>query len=155
GWEPLHNPPDLPMYVRSRMGGVLGMSFQSAALADEDRAAVAKEVALYKTLRPTLADATAALLTDQPVSYAGPEWDALQESVADGTVVVYAFDTENGANHTTVAPVDLQPDVVYRVISADSGRLGEMTGADLMAAGIRIVRSPKSAAHVLSLIPQD
>jgi hypothetical protein len=29
-----------------------------------------------------------------------------------------------------------------------------MTGADLMALGIRILRSPRTAAHVLSLIPQ-
>ena len=49
--------------------------------------------------------------------------------------------------------MDLQPDVVYRVISVDSGMLGDRTGADLMEIGIRIVRSPGTAAHVLSLIP--
>src|SRR6185295_18409634 len=44
GWEPLHNSPDLPMYVRSRMQGVMGLSFQSAWLSDDDRDTIAEHV---------------------------------------------------------------------------------------------------------------
>ena len=67
----------------------------------------------------------------------------------------FAFDSYNGANNTFVAPANLQPDVVYRVTSVDSGLLGDRTGAELMETGIKIVRSPGTAAHVLSLIPQS
>ena len=152
--EPLRNSPDLPLYVRSRMPGVLGLCFQTALLSDDDREAIAEQIALYKNLRPMLATATAMLLTDQANAVDGPEWDALQETAADGRVVLYAFDSYDGARTAIVSPLALRPDVVYRAISADSGTLGEMTGADLMENGIRLVRSPGTAAHVLSLIPQ-
>jgi hypothetical protein len=39
-------------------------------------------------------------------------------------------------------------------VSADSGPLGQSTGADLMAGGILLQTSQISAAHVLSLVPQ-
>jgi alpha-galactosidase len=154
GWEPLHVSPDLPLYIRSRMVGVLGLCFRSASLADEDREAITEQIALYQNLRPTLASATAALLTPQANVDAGPEWDMLQETAADGNVLLYAFDSYDGDRNTIVSPMGLQPGVVYRVISVGKGPLGDMTGADLMDLGIRFTRSPGTAAHVLSLIPQ-
>jgi alpha-galactosidase len=153
-WEPLHDPPDLPLYVRSRMEAVLGLCFQSAELLDDDRDAIKEQIAVYKNLRPTLASAAAALLTAQPNVYQGPAWDVLQETAADGPILVYAFDSYDGVNTTLVSPMGLQPDVVYRVISFDSGMLGDRTGAELMESGIKIVRSPGTASHVLSLTPQ-
>jgi alpha-galactosidase len=154
GWEPLHGSPDLPLYVRSRMPGVLGLCFQSESLTDEDLEAIGEQVALYKTLRPTLATATAALLSAQANVGAGPAWDVLQETASDGPILLYAFDSDNGPNNTVVSPRDLDPDVVYRVISVDTGMLGDRTGAELMDQGIRIVRSAGTAAHVVSLTPQ-
>jgi alpha-galactosidase len=154
GFEPLHVSPDLPLYIRSRMVGVLGLCFQSAQLADEDRSAIADQIALYKNLRPTLASAAAALLTPQANVDDGPQWDVLQETAAEGSVLLYAFDSYDGARDTRVSPMGLQPDVVYQVISLDQGALGEMRGADLMDSGVRFVRSPGTAAHVLSLVPQ-
>jgi len=152
--EPLRHSPDLLLYVRSRMEGVLGLCFQSASLSDDDVAAIAAQIALYKDLRPTLATGTAALLTPQANAQDGPEWDVLQETAADGPILLYAFDSRDGADTIIVSPLALQPDLVYRVISVDSGTIGAMTGADLMDIGIRIVRSPRTASHVLSLIPQ-
>ena len=152
-WEPLHDPPDLPLYVRSRMQGVLGLCFQSALLSDEDRDALSEQIAIYKSLRPTLATATAALLTPQANAYQGPAWDVLQETASDGVALLFAFDSYNGVNNTLVAPTNLQPDLIYRVTSVDSGMLGDRTGAELMETGIKIVRSPGTAAHVLSLSP--
>jgi alpha-galactosidase len=154
-WEPLHDSPDLPLYVRSRMQGVLGLCFRSASLDDEDRGAISQQIALYKSLRPTVATSTAALLTPQADAYAGPAWDVLQETAADGPALLFAFDSYNGPNNTVVSPSNLQPDVVYRVISVDGGMLGDSTGAELMENGVRFVRSPGTAAHVLSLIPQS
>jgi alpha-galactosidase len=153
-WEPLHDSPDLALYVRSRMEGVLGLCFQSASLSDADLDAIASQVELYKELRPTQALAAASLLSPQADVFAGPAWDVLQESAADGSLLLYAFDSYNGANAALVTPTALQPDVVYRVISVDSGTMGDRTGAELMETGIRLVRSPGTAAHVLSLVPQ-
>jgi alpha-galactosidase len=153
-WEPLHDAPDLALYARSRMEAVLGLCFQSSSLSDTDRDAIASQVELYKSLRPTQALAAAALLTAQADEYQGPAWDALQESAADGSMLLYAFDSYNGANSALVNPIGLQPDVVYRVVTVDGAMLGDRTGAELMANGIRLVRAPGTAAHVLSLAPQ-
>jgi len=152
--EPLRDSPDLSLYLRSRMEGVLGLCFQSASLSEDDFAAIADEIALYKELRPTLAAGAATLLSQQANARAGPAWDVLQVTAAEGPVLLYAFDNDDGADNIIVSPLTLQPDMVYRVVSADSGTLGEMTGADLMDGGIRIMRSPRTAAHLLSLIPQ-
>jgi hypothetical protein len=48
-----------------------------------------------------------------------------------------------------VKPSGLQPDVTYQVQSVDTGVLGTATGAELMADGIDVVESPRSAAHIL------
>src|SRR5262249_28341973 len=63
--EPLHNAPDMPLYFRSRMEGALGLCFRLDDLGSDDLSAMAREIALYKTMRGTLADAAAALLTAQ------------------------------------------------------------------------------------------
>ncbi len=118
-YEPLHDPPDLPLYVRSRMEGVLGLCFQSEMLLDEDRDAIAEQIALYKSLRPTLATAAAALLTPQADAYAGPAWDVLQETATDGPILLYAFDSYNGANATLVSPMGL---AARRRLPRDLGR---------------------------------
>ena len=152
--EPLRDSPDLSLYVRSRGLGVLGLCYQSTSLSDDDVDAIASEIALYKSLRPTLAVGTAALLSQQASARDGPAWDVLQVTAEAGSAIVYAFDNDDGADDIVVSPLGLEPDAVYRVLSADSGALGDMTGADLMALGIRIVRSPRTAAHVLLLIPQ-
>ena len=47
-----------------------------------------------------------------------------------GPVLLYAFDSGiGGANSTLVLPLSLEPGVSYRVISVDSGELGEHDGA--------------------------
>ena len=51
-----------------------------------------------------------------------------------------------------VKPITLQPDATYVVESVDTGALGTAVGADLMANGIEIVRSPNTAAHMLTLV---
>jgi len=155
GWEPLHDSPDLRLYVRSRMPAVLGLCFQSAWISDDDRDAIAEQIALYKRLRPTLATATTTLLTDQPDGSGGPAWEALQETGTNGSVLMFVFDSGDGPGSATVSPNGLDLNTVYQVISADAGVLDTMTGADLMARRIRIVRSSVSGAHVLTIVPQS
>ncbi len=154
GWEPLHNSPDLALYARSRMPGVPGLSFEAAWLDDDDRSALAGEIALYKTLRSSLSQTAAALLSPQADESGGPDWEALQETSTDGTIVIYVFDNDAGGGGTLVFPANLQPATTYRVLSADAGPLGAAAGADLMAGGIRVVRSAATGAHVLSLVPE-
>jgi alpha-galactosidase len=153
GWEPLHHSPDLAKYVRSRMGGVLGLSFRSAWLGDDDLAAIGAQIALAKRLRPILTSATATLLTAQANSDE-TQWDVLQEAGPDGSVVLFAFENVGATGSMTVVPSSLRPDLIYLVVSADSGPLGQSTGADLMAGGILLQTSQTSAAHILSLVPQ-
>jgi hypothetical protein len=71
--------------------------------------------------------------------------------VGDVDAVISAYQTDDGVERINVKPIGLEADTTYTVQSVDSGLLGEATGADLMTAGIDIVESPTSAAHILTL----
>jgi alpha-galactosidase len=153
--EPVHRGADLPLYVRSRMAGALGLSFTSRVLSDDEAATIAREVSLYKSLRSTLAGASASLLTQQASASGGPAWDALQGT--DGAtdhVVLYAFQSDPGVDHVSLRPTGLDADTSYEVRSADNGLLGTATGAELMRDGIDMVASSASGAHVVVLTPR-
>jgi alpha-galactosidase len=155
GNEPLQNAPDLRLYLRSRMQGVLGLCFLSANFSKVDAAKVAHEIAVYKTLRGALSGASATLLTAQAVVLNGPAWDVLQaQDWALGAVILSAFQIDPGTNKINVKPHDLDPGLTYDVTSVDQGLLGSATGARLMQDGIDILGSSLSAAHVLVLTVQ-
>jgi alpha-galactosidase len=150
--EPLHDAPDLPLYFRSRMGGALGLCFRSDAFSDQDRANMSREIAIYKDVRTTLSMAAAALLTPQASAAGSPEWDVFQATAPSATsLLVYAYQDDEGAEKVNVRPTNLRPDVIYTVNSVDVGVLGSATGADIMANGIDVIRSPVTAAHILTL----
>jgi melibiase-like protein len=150
--EPLESAPDLALYLRSRMQGVMGLCFLSAGLSDTDAAHIAREIAIYKTFRDALSNASASLLTPQAVAQDGPAWDVLQaQDMSSGAVVLSAFQIDHGTTKTNVKPRDLDPALTYDVRSVDQGPLGSATGASLMRDGIDILGSPLSAAHVLIL----
>ena len=71
---------------------------------------------------------------------------------AGNAIVVYAYQSDDGAETVNVRPTTLQPDATYAVESVDGGALGTAMGSDLMANGIDIVQSPNTAAHVLTLV---
>jgi len=148
--EPLHSAPDLALYVRSRMTGVLGLCFLSGTLDDADATAIAREITLYKSFRDTLQAAAASLLTRQAAPDDGPPWDVLQ-STAEGNAnaLISAFQTDDGIGKINVRPRSLAPDAVYQIESVDAGVLGEASGSDLMNSGIDIIESPTTAAHIL------
>ena len=150
--EPLRDPPDLPLYVRSRMGGVLGLCFRGGDLSATDLAGIAAEIAVYKDLRPTLVTAAGALLTLQAEAAGAPPWDVLQATAeGGGTLLVFAFQNDGGADAATVRPADLDPAATYQVSSVDAGVLGSASGADLIRGGIAILASPSTAAHILRI----
>ncbi len=110
----------------------------------------AHEIDIYKGLRDTLDSASASLLTMQASADNGPAWDVMQATAGDdGAAVISAYQTDDGVDRINVKPVGLESATTYSVQSVDTGLLGEATGADLMSAGIDILQSPNSAAHIL------
>jgi alpha-galactosidase len=150
--EPLHDSPDLPLYFRSRMQGVLGLCFRIESFSYSEQGEMAQHIAAYKALWAAMGTASAGLLTQQAAAQDGPAWDVLQESaISNGQLVVSAVQTDQGVTTFIVKPSGLQPGVTYDVASVDAGALGSATGASLMSDGISVTRSPASAAHILIL----
>lgn len=141
---------DLALYFRSRMMGVLGMSFDMRGLVSE--AAIARETELYKRLRPMLRDATGGLRSAQAGASGEPPWDVFQAMTADGQqMVLYAFRGSRDSGMMRLEPSALEPDALYRVESADVGNLGEARGEELMSDGIEVFPTERTAAHVFIL----
>ena len=144
---------DLPLLVRSRMSGMLGGTWSASTMGEGTRAVVAKQVALYKRIRPIIQQGAAFLLGPQVMSYPDAPWwgwDAIEHVQAStGDAVVFAFNTDDSETNTIVKPRSLRPDAIYEVESADYGVLGEVSGAELMARGIEISASGVSRSHVL------
>jgi alpha-galactosidase len=155
--EPMTDDPayDLPQIMRSRMPGILGLSLVAAGMADGLSAALSREIALYKLIRPTMREAGAVLLTPPPTLY--PDlpwsgWDAIEYvSPRTGDAVILAFDTLDTSKSRQIWPRALQPYAVYDLESAEYGDLGSATGVELMARGIELTRSGTSRGHVLIL----
>jgi hypothetical protein len=150
--ERIHGGADLPLYLRSRMGGVLGLCFRDGTLSQADIDQVAHEIAIYKDVRTTLSVAAAALLSPQASLTASPDWDVFQaSSPGSESLIVYAYQDDLGSEKTNIRPTGLNPNSSYDVTSVDVGALGTASGADIMANGIDVIRSPQTAAHILKL----
>ena len=74
--EPIIDSPDLGLFLRSRMPGILGLTYKSHELTEEDRDLLASEIAVYKELRDLVANASGTLLTDQAAPDGGPCGDS-------------------------------------------------------------------------------
>jgi alpha-galactosidase len=150
--EPLAAAPDLGLYVRSRMPGILGLTYRAAELSESDHRDLAQEIWVYKAIREVQRDASAMLLSPQ-ASANGPAWDVMQElSASSGAAVIFAFQQDAGTPAVEVRPRGLIPGANYTVSTADGELLGWTTAEDLMA-GFRIEESPASAARVFILRP--
>ena len=150
GGEPLHEAPDLSLYFRSRMAGALGLCFRGDGFTEGEQADISHEVDIYKAMRGALSTAAGALLTAQAAVNDPPAWDVLQETTSgDEQFVIGAFQSDDTVVTFNVKPSGLRPDATYQVQSVDAGPLGTATGAELMADGIDVVESPRSAAHIL------
>lgn len=148
--EPLHDSPDLSLYFRSRMGGALGLCFRGDGFTEGENASMGHEIDIYKATRATISVAAGSLLTPQAEPQDGPSWDVLQESTAaHDQIVLSAVQSDSGVQKINIKPTDLQPGITYQVQSVDTGILGTATGLGLMTAGIDIIQSPNSAAHIL------
>lgn len=155
--EPLHDSPDLPMLARSRMPGILGLSYQAGDLSEADERLVTREIEVYKNLRAITADASAVLFTPQAADGDLPSWEVMELVGPGGDAVVFAYDNRGEADRVRFAPVGLVAEATYEVYSVDAGVMGAVSGASLMADGIEILASPNTGAHVLVLrqVPAD
>jgi alpha-galactosidase len=152
GAEPLSHGADAALYLRSRAAGAFGLTYQSDRLIPSAAAAVRDAIGLYKSVRDVLAAADAIVLGLPADPADTSRWDAVEElDASTGNAVIFAFRGDSAPERTTVRPIGLSADALYDVASADSGRLGTATGADLMRDGIDIVDGPASRAHVLTL----
>ncbi|MFI5179126.1 MAG: glycoside hydrolase family 36 protein, partial [Vicinamibacterales bacterium] len=144
---------DVPLYLRSRAAGVLGLTFHGADLPDGTRDAVRDAARLFSAVRDIGAGASAVLLTPPADPSDTTRWDALEElDASSGNAVVFAFRGDAAPDWFTVSPRNLVADATYEVWSADAGLIGTARGADLMANGIAILDAGGSRAHVLKLL---
>jgi alpha-galactosidase len=150
---------DVPVIMRSRMPGMLGLSVRLEDMSDGSLASVQKQIDLYKRIRPILADSVTFLLGRQQLSYPDAPWsgwDATEHlSPATGDAVVLAFETADAPASAVLRPKALKADVMYQIESGDYGDLGAVSGADLMAKGIEITSSDLTRSHVLILHAQS
>lgn len=145
---------DLALYFRSRMMGVLGMSFSLAGLSTDD--AMAREIQTYKELRGILNDSAGTVLTEQAQMDGGPPWDVYQATTGDGSsALVFAFQAATDSGNASVKPTALIDGATYTVDSVDFGALGAASAADLMADGIEVYPGERTAAHILILRKVD
>ncbi|HET9832785.1 MAG TPA: glycoside hydrolase family 36 protein, partial [Vicinamibacterales bacterium] len=129
--EPLHDAPDMALLVRSRAAGSLGLCFRNAGLTSSDSASLAKEIAGYKSVRASIARASAVLMGAQVTDQKPPAWDVMQESAMGSPqqFLIWAFQSDTSVGKTNVKPNGLTSTATYEVRSIDQGVLGTSTGA--------------------------
>ncbi|MBA3269185.1 MAG: alpha-galactosidase [Acidobacteria bacterium] len=151
GDESIEAAEDIPLLVRSRMPGVVGLATDLRQLGERQRNELHQQIELAKQLRAVQVDATTYALTSQRP---GPgEWDVIQQVMSgSGVSIIFAF--ANGAANPIVVPLrGIRADVIYELRSADRVTVGRLHGADLIAHGLLIAPAPETAAQVLVLEP--
>ena len=78
----------------------------------------------------------------------------MQEADATGRTIIFAVQNDPAVEHAILEPRNLAPDTMHDVRSVDVGPIGSASGADLMANGIEVAMTRKSAAHILILTEQ-
>jgi hypothetical protein len=149
--EPIKGANDFLHIARSRMPGILGVTYRSRDIDGQLDISLSLGIAQYKLVRDIISRAYALLLGSQaPVDPQG--WDAIQEVADDQqTAVIFAFKGNADPGRLLVRPLNLLPDAVYHVSSMDTGEMGTLPGAQLMQDGIELVQTDGSRAHVILL----
>ena len=150
--EPIAGAEDLPLLMRSRGAGILGLTYRSEWMDDGTASLLAEQIAEYKTYRDIITQANATLLSAQaPIDPSG--WEVLQEVSDDGrSALIFGFKGDTSDGRLVVRPRGLTPDVTYGVRSVDAGPLGEARGDTLMQDGVELIHTAGSSrAHLLVL----
>jgi len=152
--EPIVDSPDLGLFLRSRMPGILGLTYRSSELTETDRDRLSSEISLYKSLRDVTANASGTLLSEQIAADGGPSWDVVQETRRDtAETLVFAYQNDGAVGGTVVRPRGLEPATLYSLQTVEGESLGMVSGAALMADGFDVFESPASAARIVRLRP--
>jgi alpha-galactosidase len=149
--DPIRGSADFPLVMRSRMPGILGLTYRTTDFDNALTDGISLSIAQYKNFRDIIAAANATLLSDQaPVDESA--WEVVQEAADEGrSVVILAFKGDDSEGRVTVRPRQLVAGATYQVRSIDAGDLGSATGAALMTDGIELVHAGGSRAHILIL----
>jgi hypothetical protein len=151
--EDLNGNSDVSNMMRSRMPGVLGVTYQALTLDQPTLQVIGSEVVLSKLYRQLVGGSNASLLTTQAPIEDG--WDVVQETASDGlSAVVFGFKSTPDQGRLLIYPTGLVGDETYVVNSTDLGAIGTATGASLMNDGIELAHEEgaPSRAHVLVLV---
>ena len=139
---------------RSRMPGILGLTWRSDEFADEELEEIAAEIATAKAIRGAVPAAASFMLTDQARADGGGEFDAVQLfSPAARTSALFVF-AGDGVDWFTVRLKGLEPETLYLISTVWGQELAEAAGADLMARGVDIINSSDSGAQVVLVTPR-
>jgi alpha-galactosidase len=153
-FESLLDGSDRTLEFRSRMPGMVGLTWRSSEFDDEALDEIAAEIAVAKAIRGAVPAAASFMLTDQARSDGGGDFDAMQlfsPSAKTSAVFVYASD---GLDWFTVRLKGLEPETRYLVSTVWGEELAEATGAELMTTGIEIINSSDSGAQVVLVTPR-
>ena len=150
--EPIHGADDIPLLVRSRMPGMVGLAAELGELGERESNELYQQFALAKSLRASQANAVTYALTPQRA--APGEWEVVQQVLPDAAASAHLC-VLAGARRTRPSSSlrGIQPRPHLR------GALGRSRHARPAArrrpdrAGLEIVRAPESAAQVLVLEP--
>ena len=153
-FESLLDGSDRTLEFRSRMPGMLGLTWRSFEFDDEDLDEIAAEIATAKAIRGAVPAAAAFMLTDQARADGSGEFDAMQlfsPSARTSAVFVYASD---GLDWFTVRLKGLEPETRYLLSTVWGEELAEATGTELMTTGVEIINSSDSGAQVVLVTPR-
>jgi alpha-galactosidase len=145
---------DLTLEFRSRMPGMLGLTWRSFELDDEAFEEISSEVATAKAIRALVPQAASFMLTEQAPPDGGGDVDAIElfsPAARTAAVFVYAGD---GVDAFTVRLEGLEAGTRYLLSTVRGEELAEATGADLMATGVDIVNTSDSGAQILLVTPR-
>ena len=152
--EPLDPQHDFALLTRSRMGGVLGLSYNASELSEAGFVLLEREVAVYKRLRELVGRGSAVLLTPQATPRSRPAWEVVERVHPTGAAaVVLAYQNDAERESVRIVPQRLDPEATFEVRSIEQGRLGTYKGRLLMQDGFELAGSPNTAAHVLLIEP--
>ena len=139
---------------RSRMPGMLGLTWRSDEFGDEELEQIAGEIATAKAIRGAVPAAASFMLTDQARADGGGEFDAVQlfsPAAKTSAVFVYASDS---VDRFTIRLKRLEADARYLISTVWGDELAEATGAELMTTGVEIINASDSGAQVVLVTPR-
>lgn len=152
--EPLDAEGDLRLLTRSRMGGVLGLSYRAHTLGEGTVAELAREVEVYKRIRDLVGNGSAVVLSEPMTASRRPAWELVQHTASGrNAAVVLAYQNVHEQPTVRIVPRRLDPSITYAVSTIDLGPVGTFPGSVLVRDGFELRGSPNTAARVVLIEP--